>query len=484
MNATLARRRFLQLGAASALVGLCPRARAVDAKDRKLLFVLCAHGGASIIDSFLPIVDYDGGNPLASSGINVFPDWMVETVPNCKLRAVKLLDNYAYFTKPSDPMSSLLAHHGQDALVMTHTGTSVNHSIGQQRALNGNGVAQGRTLMESMALRHGAGLPLASVNMAIDGYARPGTDATVPSSARHALVTAPALFGIGTHGYRFVDDAPSAAGILRARGVRDQLESSSKFGRTFANEARRSAYLKLRLEQAPLLESANLVEKLLLLDPATIDPKYGLLADTTQNGLRATLPNLSDDRMEAQLALAFLLAYHGVSVSTVMGFSTEPVTHNDGSVVGAPVGFDFSHNLHRLTQSLMWTRTAQLVDKLVTLLKTYDYLGDPALGKMWDRSLIYVATEFGRDKTRPSGADSWGTGHDLNNGSLMLSPLLKGNAVYGGVDPLTGLTYGFDPATGAPDKNRTMDERDIYGVIAQALGLEVPNGTDYAGLVR
>jgi hypothetical protein len=59
----------------------------------------------------------------------------------------------------------------------------------------------------------------------------------------------------------------------------------------------------------------------------------------------------------------------------------------------------------------------------------------------------------------------------------MLSPLLRGNAVYGGVDPRTGLTYGFDPATGKPDKTRTMDERDVYGVIAQALELEVRSGT-------
>ena len=103
---------------------------------------------------------------------------------------------------------------------------------------------------------------------------------------------------------------------------------------------------------------------------------------------------------------------------------------------------------------------------------------------MWDRSLIYVATEFGRDKTRPAGAQSWGTGHHLNNGSLLISPLLKGNKVYGGVDPKTSLTYGFDPVTGAPDKNRTFYESDVYSVIAQALGLDVPGARAFPAVVR
>jgi len=44
---------------------------------------------------------------------------------------------------------------------------------------------------------------------------------------------------------------------------------------------------------------------------------------------------------------------------------------------------------------------------------------------LWDRSLIYVATDCGREKARPSGASSWGTGHHLNNGSVLISPLLR-----------------------------------------------------------
>lgn len=38
--------------------------------------------------------------------------------------------------------------------------------------------------------------------------------------------------------------------------------------------------------------------------------------------------------------------------------------------------------------------------------------------------------------------------HHFNNGSVLLSPLLRGNRVFGGVVPATLLTYGFDGRTG------------------------------------
>ena len=50
---------------------------------------------------------------------------------------------------------------------------------------------------------------------------------------------------------------------------------------------------------------------------------------------------------------------------------------------------------------------------------------------------------------------SFGTGHHLNNGSLIVSPFANGNRVLGGVDPDTGLTYGFDPRTGDPERGST-----------------------------
>ena len=110
-------------------------------------------------------------------------------------------------------------------------------------------------------------------------------------------------------------------------------------------------------------------------------------------------------------------------------------------------------------------------------------MDDPAMGTLWNRSLIYVATEFGRSKhtERP---DSKGSGHDLNNGNVIISQLIRGGRVYGGIDSVTGLTYGFDPLTGLPDRNRVMSEKDMYSLLAQAMGVSFQGQTDMRGIVR
>jgi hypothetical protein len=319
--------------------------------------------------------------------------------------------------------------------------------------------------------------------MAVDGYARHGTDPSVPSEARHEIIATPQLFATGTHGFRALAGTPDPALIAQARSVRDRLDQGSVFGQTFAGSTRLSRYLASRTLVQSSLEPANLLDKLLLVDAAGVDAKYGVEPSPMVAELRQLFPYLDGDNTQAQVALGFLLAYHGVSTSAVMGLRLDPVLH-DSDIVGAPIAFDYSHTMHPITQSLMWGRTAELVDNLIGLLKKYDYLGDPALGKMWDRSLVYVATEFGRDKIRPAGAPLWGTGHHLNNGSIMLSPLLRGNAVYGGVDPKTGLTFGFDPMTGRPEPERKFAEGDVYSIVAQALGLDFPGRRSFDGLMR
>ncbi len=64
----LTRREMLRLATAAGIGGLVwpgasahAQPRTVHPRDRKLLFVFCAQGGASIIDSFLPIVDAVAG---------------------------------------------------------------------------------------------------------------------------------------------------------------------------------------------------------------------------------------------------------------------------------------------------------------------------------------------------------------------------------------------------------------------------------------
>jgi hypothetical protein len=66
---------------------------------------------------------------------------------------------------------------------------------------------------------------------------------------------------------------------------------------------------------------------------------------------------------------------------------------------------------------------------------------------------------------------TFGSGHDLNNGSLIVSPFANGGKVLGGVDPDTLLTYGFDPETGRPEPGRHMTEAETYSGIAHALGV-------------
>lgn len=489
----MSRRRMLQLGtlgaAAASVSPYLPRALAqstemqqVEPKDRKLLFVLCGFGGASIIDSFLPIAQSEVGDDELAAKINVFPDAMIEQVSGSNLRHVGLLDNYSYYVKPKN-MGEFVRKHGQDLAVIAHDVSSVNHAVGQQRSLSGAGLDRGRTIMESMALRYGGGLSLPSCNMASGGYIEHGSDLSLPGRARHELITSPVLFAMGTHGYRGQAGLPPGAAIARARKLREQLDRESVFARTFAQSPRLQSYLRQREAAQSDFETQDMIDKLLLLEPGSLDPKLGLKGSELTNVLRGKLPLLEQDDLQAQVGLGFLLAYHGMSTSVALGYRDD-ATIVDAGVISTPIGFDFSHTNHRMTQSIMWCRTAGLLDTLISLLKEYDYMGDPSLGKMWDRSLIYIATEFGRSKARPAGSNSWGTAHDLNNGSVIISPLIKGNRVYGGVDPKTARSYGFDPKTGEPNKDKTLFEGDVYSLIAHAMGIEFPGRVDFPSVVR
>jgi len=120
----------------------------------------------------------------------------------------------------------------------------------------------------------------------------------------------------------------------------------------------------------------------------------------------------------------------------------------------------------------MWDRILAPVDKLIDLLKAEPY--DATSGEsMWDHTLIYVATDFGRSRNRPANSTSFGSGHHINNGVLLVSPLVKGNSILGGVDPNTALTYGFDARTGAaiPGK-QDFNEPDIFSGVLTALGVD------------
>lgn len=489
---TLHRRRFLQLGAAAAAAGAAltapsflrrrgrAHAQSQGAGDGRLLFVIAASGGASIIDSLLPVAASEVTTGDADR-LAVYPDSVIAQPTGSNLRCVRNLGLPGLFESSYDT-TQFLARHAADTAVVCVENTSVNHVVAQKRAITGAGIDGGRTIMEAVAETHGSALPLASCNMASGGFIEPGDRSDVPDHARAEIINDPRLFAVATHGARGVQGAPAQSLIERARGVRERLDDASPFGERFTTSALRQRYLDLRRRLGPQLEQADLITKLMLFQnsPAIPLEKFGLESSPELDKLRETFPLLTEDRLQSQAALAFLLARYQVSCALAMGPGFEPNFLPDGTIADTPIAFDFSHSDHIVTQNVMWSRVLMATDGLISLLKSQPD-GD---GTLWDRSLIYIATDFGRSKDRPAGAQSFGTGHHLNNGNILVSPLLRGNRVYGGVDPNTCLTHGFDPKTGDPDTGAIMREGHLYSLVAQALGVDFTGRHDMSGLIR
>ncbi len=477
------RRRFLQGLAACAaggtlglgrLGGLRPaRAQGGDGPEPRFLIVLGGFGGASIIDSFLPIRETESA---AAQLINAYPDAAVKDVPDSPIRAVDTAGSSVgplplfYDARHSE----FVAKHKDDMMVVTQTVTSVNHAVGQKRAITGNGAWQGRTLQEAVALEYGAGHLIPNVNMATLGFLESGDDDSLPAYCYSEPVSQPALWPLGLDGSRGVLGAPRRDLIDLARRVRDdKLDRESPFTRTFRKSERLALWQTQRGQQRAL-EAQDLISRLNVFpdSPPNIPlADYGLDSSPDAERVRAAFPGYLDDPLESQAALAFLLLKYRVSVSVTIAPAFGAVlSQAGGGLLNLPLAFDYSHTDHRGAQAVMWQRLLRLADRLIDLLKDEEY--DPNTGEsFWDRSLIYIATEFGRSKTRPEGGVGFGSGHDLNNGNLIISPLANGNTVLGGVDPDTGLTYGFDPATGAADVGRTTSEAEVYAGILHALGV-------------
>ncbi len=487
---SLSRRRLLAgLGGALAVTsaaGLSRRGRAAsevapDPADRKLLFVIGATGGASIIDSFMPVASEEVPSSANASALNVYRSQQLVRPTGSNIRCVKPLADTDFLTAGYS-MQEFLESHYADLTVVAHEVTSVNHAVAQKRAVTGASIDGGRTIAEAVAARHGTGLPLANCNMAQGGYVEPGDDAGLPGFARGEVISDPRTYAVSTHGSRGVAGGLSPRAVARARRVRDDLELRSGFGQTYRNAPLRERYLFNRSEVAPQLEDMDAIRSLMMLETDGLAPELGLDESPLIDELRSVFPQLGSDRWQQQGALSFLLSYFGMACANTLSLSFNPSFDGD-DIIGAPLAFDYSHTDHRSAQNVMWGRVLQTVDGLVRLLKQYDYLGDPSLGKMWDRSLIYIATDFGRDKLRPEGQEFFSTGHHLNNGSVFLSPLLQGNRVFGGVDPSTMLTHGFDTRTGEEKPGTVVREPEVYSLIAQALDVDFEGRRDMSGLL-
>ncbi|MBI4818374.1 MAG: hypothetical protein HY791_19065 [Deltaproteobacteria bacterium] len=477
------RRQLVQglSGAAAAALGApllaSRRASAVDppAKPPRHLIVLAAAGGGSLIDAALAIRASESPN---AGRLNTFEDSRVTQVAGSPIRAVDVSGSsagqipYAF----SANQSSFVKKHHRDMMVVTVTGTSVNHAVAQRRSITGNEAWNGRTLQEAVAAEYGAARPLPNVNMGVQGFVERGNDKNLPAWAYHEPVADAVRWPVSLDSSKGLRELPARELIEKARDVRQKLDDESAFGRTYARSRRLALWDEQRGTKRQAIEAQDLIRKLMFLPESPNVPlnAFGLSESAEAGKVRERFPKFATDPLQAQAALTFLLIKYQVTVSVTISPSFSAILDGappNGTLTNPPLAFDYSHNAHRPAQAIMWDRIYKTADGLIDLLK-----GEPAeegsSESLWDRSMIYVATEFGREKHRPSGSEDFGTGHHLNNGYLLISPLVNGDKVLGGVDPATGLTYGFDPTSGEPDPNRTMAEKEIFSGILHALGVD------------
>ena len=494
---TMSRRRLLQgfgaaglLGAAGAGLSTLWRpsqniwANPNIPKDPKFLVVLSCGGGASLIDSFLAIRESESKE---SDTINCFPDQLVKDIPNSPFRAVdQKVDAIGPIPMPLRAnQSNFVKKHKDDMMVITQTGTSVTHQIAQRRSVTGNEAWLGRTLQECVAMTHGENFTLPNVLLATGtSFIERGTDDSLPLYAYGETVANPAVWPLGLDGTKGVTKIDPKL-IHEMRTLRNEkLDPQTRFAKVFSKNQMLRRWNALRGSSQRKIENQNLITKLMMFPDSAKYPlkASGLEASPAARLVRDKFPNMEIDPLEAQAALAFLLFKFGVSVTTTIGPRFDVVAHGEGNilrraqgslpegtVINPPIAFDFSHQGHRSTQAMMWQRVLKAADSLIDLLKSEEYAKGESY---WDRTMIYLATDFGRSKNRPSGSSSFGTSHDLNNGYLVISPLVKGNTVLGGVNPDTGLTYGWNIKTGAPEKHRNAEEKEVFAGLLQALGVD------------
>ncbi len=497
MPRTLNRRQlFHGLAAASAFGAITggdlvrPKsARAAANPEARFLIVIPAFGGAQLIDSVLPIRASEAG--AAAATLDCFPDEQVVELAGSPIRAADAtmdhLVGQTVSTPFTVPLSPFIDKHKAQLMVTTLTGTSVNHAVAQHRALTGNGAWGGRTLQEAVAIAYGRDYPLPNVNMSSMGYLQPGNDASVPSRVRAEPIAQPLVkplsFSASKGLRRGGADIPSQSLLDKARALRnDRLDPESAFYQTFRLSERIQQWTRQRSVDAPEVEAQNLIDKLFFIPEVPELPlsEYGLQASEDALLLASVFPDLfsaEPDPLEQQAALAYLLIKNHASVTVTLSPTFAPVLGGPFGVKTPPLAFDGSHQDHRAAQALMWFRVLSIADRLIDLLA--DTVFDETTGEtFWDRTMIHFATDFGRDKRRPGGSDIWGTSHHLNNGHVTISPLVNGNSVLGGVNPTTGLTYGFDLEDGTPAPSRNTSEEESFAGLLQALGVD----TDEAGL--
>jgi hypothetical protein len=494
----------------SAQLGLSTsrRAEAAQAKP-KFLIVFSMGGAASILDSFMAMkateVSAQGGNPAS---LNCFD----ETNTTVKTKVSQPIDangnpvasDLRAATQEGLTHSSLgnlpidtsnqqafLNANYKDMLVVPWFATSVNHSVAQHRSITGNDAWNGRTLQEVAALTYGASLPIPNLNLGTEGFAQPGIDHSIAEYAKNVAVTDALYFALGLSATSGLPGAPSAGALELARKFRNQrLEQASPFFKTFANNPAMKRWLNQRNQVLADYEGQNLVQRLSFLEGEGIKPSQGAL------DIRSQFSDFANDPLDAKAIVALLAITSGISsvVTLGTGFTTvtkptAPGTNPLTGILNTPIGFDLSHQNHRETQAMQWNRALKTAGRMIEFLKKTPYGSSGET--YWDHSVIYFATDFGRDRIRPEGSPTFSTGHNLENAALIVSPSAKGNSALGGiaVSP-TGNDlkfYGFNRSTGAKDPSAPIaTEKELYTSVLTLLDVDTTKmpGAPKMGFVK
>lgn len=462
------RRQMIKAGSVSLLGGsslLSPFGMHAigSGKDKKYLFVFCGLGGAAINESFLATSKGPTGYGSEVEQVRGTPFSAVKPQEHSIVGRIPMGNGYAQKT--------FVTKHHQNMVVMCHEVSSVNHQIASKRAVTGDNINSGRTIQEAVAHDFGGSCIIPNMSLAGAEYGEAGTDYRLPDVARPEQIADSLMLAFATHGFKGLRQPVTSSEMAEIRKLRFALEKVSRFGDRYGSTDIVRNYVINRENLVESIEAGNLVTKLNVTKNTSSSFDLQLSPDFSK--VIEVFPNLHKDPLEANAAMAYLLTKNSISNAVTIAPRRSALLEASGTP-NAPIGFDWSHRDHRGGQHVMWSYILKSMDGLITLLKTTDVDGDPSKGKMWDRSFIYLATEFGRDKVK-----SGGSGHNMNNGSLMISPMLKGNQVFGGIDQSTGLTYGFDPNTGAPNRSAKLGrEGDVYSVIAQAFGIEFKKRRD------
>ena len=172
-----------------------------------------------MLDAMLAIRESESES---AATLNCFPDSAVRTVG--PFRAVDIdLPNLGAIPMPvKGRQSALVEAHQADMMVATWQRTSVNHLVGQRRAVSGNNAWSGRTLQEAVALTYGAGFALPNVHLSAGtGYTERGLDAALPAYCYGEPVADPRLWPLSLHGSQGIPGAPSHGLLNQARTLRN-----------------------------------------------------------------------------------------------------------------------------------------------------------------------------------------------------------------------------------------------------------------------